>query len=62
MRQTQNHNKYIFLLNTEIYSPFYLLSENSETKSLKKLSNVSVVKFEPYGLREMKIIIDHFLA
>ena len=56
-----NRNKYIFILNSEIYSAFHVLSENSETKALSSLLNVSVLKMEAYGKREMKAIMEHFL-
>lgn len=62
MKQSLNRSKYIFILNTEIYSPFYLLSENSETRALNKLPNLTVIKFEAYGAREMKGIIEHFIG
>lgn len=55
-----NRNKYIFILNTQIYSSFYILSEASEQKAINRLNNVSVIKMESYGLREMQKIINKF--
>lgn len=61
MSRCDNRNKHIFILNSEIYNPFYLLSENSESKALTKLPSVQVIKMQPYGNRDMKEIIRHFI-
>jgi DNA polymerase III delta prime subunit len=58
---SHNRNKYIFVLNSEIYSSYAVLSEQSENRSLGKLPNVAVIKMDPYGIRDMKAIIDHFV-
>lgn len=58
---SHNRNKYIFLLNSEIYSSYAVLSEQSESRALGRLPNVAVMKMEPYGIRDMKAIIDHFV-
>ena len=60
IKDTRNRNKYLFILNSDIYSSFSVLNESSQTRSLLKLKNVSVLKMNPYGIRDMKTIINHF--
>ena len=60
VKQCNNVNKYIFVLNSDIYSSYYVLAESSVTHNLAKLSNVAVVKMVGYGNREMQEIINQF--
>ena len=59
--ECDNINKYIFILNSEIYSSYYLLSERAMERDISMLPCVSVSTVQGYGAREIKKIIRHFI-
>ena len=61
IRECDNINKYIFILNSEIYSSYYLLSERAMERDISRLPCVSVSTVQGYGARDMKKIIRHFI-
>lgn len=54
LRESETKNKIIFVLNSEIYSSYYVLGEGSQEKRVSSLPNVSVLKVDGIGKRDMK--------
>jgi len=54
-------HKFIFILNSSIYSSYEILSESSKDQNIAELPSVSVLTLQNYGIRDMTKILNCFI-